>query len=156
MIVSVDPVIDSILKYLQPCTENTNLIQSAPLIDWIHDDYNYETRSDTSNVGALEYLERCIVDTATTSVLSLKEPMFSIYPNPAGNEIICKRESSVMQTVSLTCRDLTGKGHFIIEWPANKSSVTIPIEHLPVGLYFLQYNMQRLAVKSLKFVKMGW
>ncbi len=152
LIASVDPAIDSIIKYLQPCPENANLIQPVSLADWIDSDYSYTIRLDTTNVGALEYVEQCSIDTTPASTFSTKSLKFNIYPNPAENQLICMREG-MLESASLACVDLTGKRHFNIDWPTDKSSIVISVNHLTAGLYFLYYQYQGQTLRSLKFIK---
>ncbi len=79
--------------------------------------------------------------------------VFRLYPNPAQNEVFVQLENLGKQgTLQLQIINLLGKSVYEQQVSSEEQAVSINIEHLPTGTYFIQLK-QGDAQWSRRFVK---
>lgn len=104
-----------------------NLLISAPYSDSLYE-----------NSGSVYVYQR---DT-TTGVFNLQSPLannFSVYPNPS-NHTITVRFSKQTNNKKLSLYNSLGQ--LVLKQLVNSNMATIPVTHLPNGVYHLRYNTQ--------------
>ncbi|MFN6946504.1 MAG: T9SS type A sorting domain-containing protein, partial [Cytophagaceae bacterium] len=83
---------------------------------------------DTSNVITITVLPQCL-----TSIYELEEKGIKVFPNPAIDYLNIQFKNADNYHLSLS--DITGKQ--IGVWNVSETNTSLPISHIPRGMYFL-------------------
>ena len=152
MPMSVAPVIDSVLHYLQPDSGKRSLLQFAPATPWVIKDYLYQKRKDTTNIGALEFREDSVT-TGNTAISRYPSSEFTIYPNPVDHSLVIHSEYSASKPAKVTCLDISGRILWETPWPVEKSQLTLPVSTMSAGFYMISISSPEGTMEVLRFVK---
>ncbi|MGY6562432.1 MAG: S8 family serine peptidase [Luteibaculaceae bacterium] len=86
--------------------------------------------------------------------IKLQLNSFTLFPNPAQNQVIIASNSLLVQPREMHILDVAGKVITRIQ-PQNTADLEykVDISNLPAGLYFVRVITQDLEVQTLKFIK---
>jgi hypothetical protein len=112
------------IKAQQPVPDNTLISNTA----YIYFDFNPAVVTNTT--------ESLMVYEIPTYTTEPSKPQFQCYPNPITNTLTIQQPTAQTATYTLynTLGEVVSKGAF--DTPTH----TIPVSHLPVGMYYLQVN----------------
>lgn len=74
------------------------------------------------------------INVSTGAIYSIATPVFTVYPNPAGEQITIRTEDFLSGKLVLTIHDVSGK--LLAQEKITQQLTNIDIAHLPVGVYF--------------------
>lgn len=92
------------------------------------------------------------------SVSSVKETQnersYIVYPNPAGEKIFIKNQSSGYEVLKLSITDNQGKCHKVLymDSSSDKPGFTVSVSDLPSGIYFLEISFENDQVSIHKII----
>src|SRR5690606_34387385 len=100
--------------------------------------------------------QQVVVSGTVGSPLTPEGGTVRVYPNPASNEIKIQSEKHKIQNITLY--DIAGKkvplaGGLERVRRGQGDEITLDINSLPVGLYFIQINLSNGTTERLRFIK---
>jgi trimeric autotransporter adhesin len=79
--------------------------------------------------------------------------LFTLFPNPAKNQIIVSFTSNSAENVELTIFDLTGRELSVCNVQMTSSNYTLDVSSLPAGMYFIKIQCRNGTIETQKFIK---
>ena len=108
---------------------------------------NTSTSLRTGTIDVSGQTLTIIQPAANTGTNELKNNLFSIYPNPANDQITIEAKQEMMGKKYEIIDNL---GRIIIEGKINNSSTTIQLENVAAGVYFFRVNEEGYNLKLIK------
>jgi hypothetical protein len=95
-----------------------------------------------------------VINTATgISDATVETNRFAIYPNPCSNALVLTDAKGLQEKLFISIYNLIGSRVAQLEPAIGKTSVSINVENLDNGVYFLEIRDSQNQVQRIKFVK---
>ena len=111
--------------------------------------YHYRVKA-TSSAGST-FSPDAVLKTDNLGIASIEEDGFSLYPNPAADQLVLTTRDNA--AVTIYCTELSGKQIALPYRKIANDQYSIQIAHLPAGMYFLVMKTGT-EVKTTRFTKM--
>ena len=117
---------------------------------------SYNPCSENTPNGDMFYYRNVINEDTTSAVYTIAAlDKISLSPNPAIDEIAVESKDINLENISVEVMDYFGRTHPSTLQLRSKDKLSVDVNQLPAGIFFLKLMSDGKLVKVVRFVKVG-